>query len=106
MANIRLSVPDTAKKGEVIEIKAMIQHPMETGYRRGMKGEVIERDLIKFFECTYNGDLIFSSEFHPGIAANPFMTFHARAEDSGEFTFKWTDQRGQSWSETTSIEVT
>ncbi len=106
MPTIRLSVPDTAKKNEVIEIKAMIQHPMETGYRRGQKGEVIERDIIKFFECHYDDKLVFSSEFFPGIAANPFLTFYVRAEKTGELKFKWTDQTGQSWSDSATLTVT
>lgn len=105
MPTIRLSVPETASKGEIIEIKAMIQHPMETGYRRGQKGEVIERDIIKFFECQYNGELVFSSEFFPGIAANPFLTFYVRAEKTGELTFKWTDQDGTRWSDSASLTV-
>ncbi|MAK62065.1 MAG: thiosulfate oxidation carrier complex protein SoxZ [Ponticaulis sp.] len=106
MPTIRLSIPESARKNEVIEIKAMIQHPMETGYRRGMKGEVIERDLIKFFKCTYNDKLIFSSEFFPGIAANPFLTFYAKAEETGELNFSWTDQNGVRWNETRTLTVT
>ena len=105
MPTIRLSVPSEARKGEVIEIKAMIQHAMETGYRRGQKGEVIERDIIKFFECSFDGKPVFSSEFFPGIAANPFLTFYYRAEKSGELTFQWTDQTGKRWSDTATLTV-
>ena len=48
---IRISAPDTASKGEVIELKAMIQHKMETGYRRDSRGDVVARDIITRFEC-------------------------------------------------------
>jgi sulfur-oxidizing protein SoxZ len=60
---IRISAPDTAFEGEVIELKAMIQHPMETGYRRDSKGEIIPTDIIKSFRCTYDGNVIFEAEF-------------------------------------------
>ena len=78
---------------------------METGYRRGMKGEVIERDIIRLFECRYNDELVFSGEYFPGIAANPFITFHVRASETGDISLKWTDQSGQSWSETARLTV-
>ena len=96
---IRISAPETALEGEVIELKAMIQHPMETGYRRDSKGEIIPRDIIKTFRCTYNGNVVFEAEFFPGVAANPFLTFHARANHTGPLEFSWTDQHGERWTE-------
>lgn len=105
MASIRLSVPDTAAPGEVIEVKALIRHPMESGHRRGSRGEVIERDIITRFECRYDGDLVFASDFHPGVAANPLITFYVRAAQSGDLTFEWIDQHGEQWSETASLTV-
>ncbi len=105
MASIRISVPKTAQAGEIVELKALIQHPMESGFRRGPRGEVIERDIITRFECHYDGDLVFEAEFFPAIAANPLLTFHTRAVNSGTLEFRWTDQDGTSWSETADIEV-
>ena len=96
---IRISAPDTAFEGEVIELKAMIQHPMETGYRRDSKGDIIPRDIIKSFRCAYDGNVIFEAEFFPGVAANPFLTFHARATHTGALEFSWTDQHGENWTE-------
>lgn len=105
MASIRISVPKTAQAGEVVELKALIQHPMESGFRRGSRGEVIERDIITHFECLYDGDLVFEAEFFPAVAANPLLTFHTRAVESGTLEFRWTDQAGTRWSETADIEV-
>ena len=105
MSGIRLSVPKTAQQGDVVEIKALIRHEMESGFRRGARGEVIPRDIITRFECTYEGDLIFASDFQPAIAANPILTFYARATKSGEMVFTWTDQNGEVWSDSASIEV-
>lgn len=102
---IRISAPDTARKGEVIELKALIQHPMETGYRRNNRGETIERDIITNFKCIYDGETVFEGSFQPGIAANPFLSFFTRATVSGDLEFIWTDQDGQTWSETHTLSV-
>ena len=102
---IRISIPSTAREGEIVEIKAMIQHPMETGYRRDARGEVIPRDIINHFKCTYDGRTIFEARLYPGTAANPFLTFCTRATQTGTLEFTWTDQAGETWSATRELIV-
>lgn len=102
----RISIPKTAKKGEVIEIKTLIGHPMESGFRRDALGNAIPRDILKEFKCIYNGETVFRAELFPAISANPFMTFHTVATVSGDLEFVWTDQEGVETSETVLIEVT
>lgn len=103
---IRVSAPSAAKRGEVIELKAMIQHDMETGYRRDEYGRPIARDILKHFECRYNGEIVFRAELFPGIAANPFLSFYTTATESGTLLFRWVDQNGQEWKEQVQLEVT
>jgi sulfur-oxidizing protein SoxZ len=105
MARALLNVPARAKRGEVIEIKALIQHPMETGYRTGSDGALIPRNIIQRFVCTYNGEEIFSADLFPAIAANPFLAFSTTATESGVIAFRWTDDRGQAQVETVNITV-
>ena len=105
MSKIRVSVPREAKQGEIVELKAMIKHEMESGFRRDERGGIIQRDIITLFECLYNGELVFSSEFNPGVSANPFLSFHIRATESGTLTFRWMDQDGVIWSESKTITV-
>ena len=105
MATIRIAAPDTASRDEVIELKALIQHPMETGYRSNTRGENIPRDIITRFECRYNGETVFAADLQPGIAANPIMTFYTKATESGTLAFVWTDQDGQVWSESRKLTV-
>lgn len=105
MSNIRLSVPATAAAGDVIEIKTLIQHPMESGFRRGARGEALARDIITRFECRYDGKVVFSADLHPFIAANPFLTFHIRATHSATLRFTWIDQDDQSWSDEAALTV-
>lgn len=107
MANtIRILVPETAAAGEVIELKALIRHPMESGFRRGSRGEVIPRDIITDFVCFYDSEEIFRADFFPAVAANPFLTFYTVAMNSGTLEFRWTDQNGETWSQTAELIVT
>jgi sulfur-oxidizing protein SoxZ len=101
-----INVPKQARKGEIIEIKAMIAHVMETGYRRDASGAAIARDIINRFTCVYDGAEIFSAELFPAISANPFLAFSTIATRSGPLTFTWTDDKGNGQSATAQITVT
>src|SRR6266581_981482 len=89
--------------GAVIEIKTLISHPMETGYRRTQLGARIPRDIIRLFVCSYNGTEVFRAELHPAITANPFFVFSTVATESGTLTFQWTGDNGFSVTETAAI---
>jgi sulfur-oxidizing protein SoxZ len=105
MARVLINLPSTAKRGEIFEIKTLIAHPMETGYRLDRTGAPIPRDIINRFVCTYNGGEVFRAELFPAIAANPFIAFCTVATESGELVFSWTDDQGQTQTETRRITV-
>jgi sulfur-oxidizing protein SoxZ len=105
MARVVVNLPAEAKKGEVIEIRTLAGHPMETGFRRTQLGEVIPRDIIRSLVCTYNGVEVFRAELHPAVAANPLVTFTTVATESGALEFRWTGDNGYSASHTASIKV-
>ena len=105
MTNAVVSVPATAKRGEIIEIKALVRHAMETGFRRTQLGELIPRDIIRQFVCSYNGVEIFRAELHPAISANPLLAFTTVATESGTITFRWTGDKGFSVTESAPITV-
>lgn len=105
MSGIRISAPATAKMGQIIEIKTLIQHKMESGFRRGSRGEVLERDIINLFTCSYNGDIVFKADLFPSVAANPFISFFLKATQSGTLKFSWSDQDGKVWTETHKLTV-
>ena len=105
MARVLINLPESAERGEVIEIKTLIQHPMETGYRLDSNGAKIPRDIINHFTCTYNGEEVFRAELFPAIAANPFIAFSTVATQSGELAFSWTDDDGQTQTERRQIVV-
>lgn len=105
MARALISVPTRAKRGDVLDIKTLVQHPMETGYRRDNSGGAIARDIIQHFVCTYNGEEVFRAELFPAIAANPFIAFTTVATDSGTIAFHWTTGAGETQTETVAITV-
>lgn len=101
----RIRVQNKAKKGEVIEVKTLITHPMESGQRKGADGKLVPRLIVSSFEASYNGKPVMSAKLEPAIAANPYMSFFVRVEESGTLKLTWTDDLKQSWSAESKIEV-
>src|SRR5450631_2076166 len=104
MASALINVPPRARRGDVIEIKTLMSHIMETGYRRTAEGKLVSRDIITSFPCRYNSVEIFRADLFPAIAANPFITFFTIATESGKFDFEWVGDRG--FTETASASIT
>lgn len=101
----RVRVPSTAKKGELIEIKTLISHEMESGQRKDSAGKVIPRQIINKFTAAFNGKTVFDADWFTSISANPYQSFFFKAEESGEFTFSWKDDNGSTYSATSKITV-
>ncbi len=106
MARTLLTVPKAAKRGEVIEIRALIAHPMETGFRANSNGRVEPRDIIRRFVCRYNGEQVFSAELFSAVSANPYLVFHTVATESGNLEFEWAGDNNFSQVERVAITVT
>jgi sulfur-oxidizing protein SoxZ len=104
MASALINVPAKAKRGQIIEIRTLMSHIMETGFRHTAAGELVPRDIITSFVCRYNGDEIFRADLFPAIAANPFISFFTVATESGKFDFEWIGDNG--FSETASAPIT
>ena len=105
MASALINVPAKAKRGEIIEIRTLMSHIMETGFRRTAAGDIIPRDIITSFTCRYNGTEIFRADLFPAIAANPYLSFFTVARESGKFEFEWIGDNGFSATASASITV-
>ena len=101
----RVQVPAEVKRGEPIEIRVAIQHPMETGFRFDLMGRAIPKNVINLFVARYNGAEIFRAEMGSGVAANPFLQFYTIAEASGDIEFSWVDDAGVSGSDRVAVNV-
>jgi sulfur-oxidizing protein SoxZ len=93
----RVRLPSEAKRGEIIEVKALISHEMETGQRKDTAGNLIQRKIIREFIATFNGQTVFRAEWFPSISANPYQAFFFRATESGSFEFIWKDDDGSEY---------
>jgi sulfur-oxidizing protein SoxZ len=105
MARALVNAPAKAGRGTVIEIKTLISHIMETGFRYTQTGEPVPRDIVTEFTATYNGEEVFRAHLYPAIAANPYLTFHTLATESGTIELKWTGDNGFTATERVNITV-
>ena len=104
-ARTLLYIPSPAKRGEVIEIRTTLGHPMETGHRPDSLGRLVPRSIVTRFECRLDGERVFGMDLFPAIAANPYIAFPLRAERSGTLTFTWEGDNGFAHSETKPLVV-
>ncbi len=101
----RLRLPASAARGEVIEIKTLLSHPMESGHRLDGEGNPIPRLIVETMVATFNGAEVFRAEWSSGIAANPYQAFMLRVDEPGELEVTWSDEAGHVWREQARIEV-
>lgn len=90
----RVRMPATAKAGEVIEVKTLISHEMESGQRKDASGNTIPRKIIRQFTATFNGKEILRADWFPSVSANPYQSFFVKVPESGTFVFAWLDDDG------------
>jgi sulfur-oxidizing protein SoxZ len=105
MARVVVTVPGQARRGDILQIRTLAGHDMETGFRHTQTGKRIPRDIITRFACSYNGVEVFSAELHPAMAANPLIEFTTVATESGTLEFRWTGDNGFSAAHSVSIRV-
>ena len=106
MARALIHVPKSARRGEIVEFRALIAHPMETGFRVGLNGQLLPRDIITTFTCAQGDEILFRAEFSPAISANPFVSFMVVATEPGTITFHWIGDNGFEATETAEFTVT
>jgi sulfur-oxidizing protein SoxZ len=94
MPSALVNVPPKARRGAIIEIRTLMSHIMEPGYRRTAAGDLVPRNIITSFTCRFNGEEIFRADLFPAIAANPFLSFFTVATESGKFEFEWIGDNG------------
>ncbi|HSW03001.1 thiosulfate oxidation carrier complex protein SoxZ [Aquabacterium sp.] len=106
MARTLIHVPANPKRGEVIELRVTLAHAMETGYRPDAQGQVLPRDIVTQFSCSFDGQPVFSAQLYPAIAANPYLAFSWRVAGSGTLSFSWEGDNGFRQTETVAVRAT
>lgn len=109
MARTRISLQGTPARGVPIEVRTMIGHPMETGYRPGADGKLLARNLIRRLRCSFDDGArsvpVFGAELFPAVAANPYIAFHFTPPGNGNLVFVWEGDQGFAHSETLAVRV-
>ncbi|MEG3620365.1 thiosulfate oxidation carrier complex protein SoxZ [Magnetovibrio sp. PR-2] len=101
----RVKLPKKAKAGDVIQVKTLARHKMETGNRKDKKGNKIPRLILNKFECKFGGETVFSADMYPSVSADPYIAFYLTATASGTYEFVWTDDNGKAMSVSQDIAV-
>lgn len=90
----RIRIPRTARPGEVIEIRTLIEHRMETGIRHD-GSPAPPRDMLTRLVVDQNGTTILTADLRNGTATNPYHVFFVRLHATANFTFTWSDEQGR-----------
>lgn len=101
----RVRVPAQAKAGDIIEIKTLISHDMESGQRKDSAGKTVPRQIINKFTATFNGKTVFEADWYTSISANPYQSFFYKAKETGEFKFVWKDDNGSEYTAASKLTV-
>ena len=105
LGKVRMRVPKIAERGELIEIRVMVEHPMESGFRHDNMGKRIPRHIATGLQCRYNGREVFRATLYPAVSTNPYFVFYVVAQETGELEFSSTDDRGGMVAETRQLTV-
>ncbi len=105
MAKPRVKVPRKASPGDVITIKTLINHKMESGFRKDKKGELIPQKIINKFTAEFNGKTVFAADVRPAVSANPYFQFKVKVPESGTLKFTWVDDDGTTYTDEKKIKV-
>ena len=105
MPDARVNVRASVARGKPFEVRIIIRHPMETGYRTDESGKSIPRNVIRTFVCRYGGEPVFAAHLSSGIAANPYLRFFVTARETGRLTFEWTDDSGAHGGDSVAVNV-
>jgi sulfur-oxidizing protein SoxZ len=101
----RVRVPSKVKAGELVEIKTIISHEMESGQRKDTAGKTIPRKIVRQFTASFNGKTFLEADWHPAISANPYQSFFFKVTEPGEFRFVWKDDDGSEYVATSKIDL-
>ena len=105
MQQPRIRIPRSARPGEVIEIRTLIEHPMETGLRTDPAGQAVPRGMLSRFVVRMNSEEVFAADLRNGTSANPYHVLFVRVARSSDFEFVWTDEAGRKARATARVSV-
>ncbi|MBO1075429.1 thiosulfate oxidation carrier complex protein SoxZ [Roseomonas marmotae] len=89
----RITLPASARRGEVVTVRVLVRHPMERAVDAAGLTPV-PRKILHTLRVTYAGEEVFHMVLSPGIAANPYLEFTTVATETGDLVFAWEEDGG------------
>jgi sulfur-oxidizing protein SoxZ len=86
--------PERISAGDVVKVRLLVQHPMDTGYLQDLLGKMVPRNVIRLLTCKLGSREVLRVEPSSGIAANPLFEFFVLATETTEMHVEWVDDRG------------
>jgi sulfur-oxidizing protein SoxZ len=83
-------------QGDVVNVRALMSHPMETGLRKDSSGNTIPAHYITEVVASVNGKPVLTAEWSGAISTNPYFEFDVKAKAGDKITLKWVDNKGES----------
>ena len=94
--NMRMSAK---LKGDVTDVKMVINHPMDTGRKKDDFGQLIPQHFIQQLSVMLNGKVVLETQWGIGIAKNPYLTFRIKGAKVGDkIETNWVDNLGETGS--------
>lgn len=80
--------------GGVTEVQALIKHPMDSGFLKDADNKLIPAHYIETLSFTHNGKVVFSADWGPMVARQPYVKFSFKGGKVGDaITAQWTDSK-------------
>jgi len=81
--------------GDTTEVQALIQHPMDSGFVKNAKGELVPPHFIQEVTFEYGGKSVFVADWGPTVPKDPYLKFAFKGGKKGdELKISWTDNKG------------
>jgi sulfur-oxidizing protein SoxZ len=91
--------------GETTEVQALIQHPMDSGFVKDAKGEIIPPHFIRELTFVYDGKNVFVADWGAAVSKDPYVKFSFKGGKKGDdLKISWVDNQGQSDTTTAKIQ--
>ncbi|MCW5718540.1 MAG: thiosulfate oxidation carrier complex protein SoxZ [Bauldia sp.] len=90
----RVRAPTRFVAGAPGEVTTLINHPMETGLRTTLAGEILPENIVRRFLAAFDRATVFEARFHRSVATNPYLRFFVAPPRPGELALRWEADGG------------
>jgi len=95
----------TKLDGDVVQVRVLMSHPMETGLRKDADGQLVAAHFIELVTFTYGNRTVLSAQWGPAVSRNPYLSFKVRGAAKGEkIKISWLDSKGDTRTDEATIE--